>query len=78
MSIENLPVSVMEELELTCGVTLDKLFDPKKRHPYANRATVFLTLHQKGEPRTWDELGKLTLDELFKLMEEENTEDPKE
>jgi hypothetical protein len=78
MSIENLPVSVMEELELTCGVTLDVLFDQKKRHPYSNRATVFLSLHEKGEPRTWESLGKLSLDELFALMEDAGKDDPKE
>lgn len=78
MSIENLPVSVMEELELACGVTLNKLFNEKKRHPYSNRATVFLSLHAKGEPKTWEELGKLTMDELFALLQEANEEDPKE
>jgi hypothetical protein len=78
MAIENLPVSVMEELELTCGVTLDVLFNQKKRHPYANRATVFLSLHEKGEPQTWEALGKLTLDQLFALMGDDGQEDPKE
>jgi hypothetical protein len=78
MSIENLPVSVMEELELACGVSLDKLFDDKKRHPYSNRATVFLSLHQKGEPKSWDELGKLTMDQLFALFTEASQDDPKE
>ena len=78
MAIENLPVSVMEELELACGVPLDKLFDQKKRHPYANRATVFLSLHEKGTPKSWEDLGKLTMDQLFALLEEATQEDPKE
>lgn len=77
MSIENLPVSVMEELELAAGVTLDVLFNQKKRHPYANRASVFLTLHTKGTPMTWEELGKLSLDQLFALLEDQS-DDPKE
>jgi len=78
MAIENLPVSVMEELELACGIPLDKLFDQKKRHPYVNRATVFLSLYEKGIPKTWEELGKLTMDQLFALLEEANQDDPKE
>ena len=78
MSIENLPVTVMEELELACGVTLDVLFDQEKRHPYSNRATVFLNLHEKGKPKSWEELGKLTLDELLAQLEEANEPDPKD
>lgn len=78
MALGDIPISVIEDLEISAGATLDVIFNQKKPHPKAKRVSVFLHLYEKGEKQTWEQLGLLTMDQLAALMVDVEIDNPKD
>lgn len=78
MNFDNIPISIIEEVELKTGFLIEELFEDDNKSPYRKRAMAFLAVHGRGETVSWDELGKKSVSELWELMNGGSDEDPKD
>jgi hypothetical protein len=70
MNFDNIPIEVIEEVEIATGFLIEELFEEKNKSPYKKRAMAYLSARAKGESITWEETGKKTVNELWAMMSE--------
>ena len=78
MDFDNIPISVIEEVELKTGFLIEELFDDENKSPYRKRAMAYLAVISRGDKATWDEIGAKTVNELWELVNGGSEEDPKD
>ncbi len=78
MNFDNIPISIIEEVELKTGFLIEELFEDGNKSPYRKRAMAYLAVFGRGETTTWDEMGKKTVNELWELMNGGSDDDPKD
>jgi hypothetical protein len=78
MDFDNIPISVIEEVELKTGFLIEELFEDNNKSPYRKRAMAYLAVISRGEKASWDEMGTKTVNELWQLMSGGSEEDPKD
>lgn len=76
MNLDNLPIRILEEVELAVGEPIDDLFKPDNKSPYRKRAIAYLTAKSNGVAITWEEMADKTVAELVQIMESVQ-DDPK-
>jgi hypothetical protein len=79
MNFDNIPIEVIEEVEIATGFLMEELFDDKNKSPYKKRAMAYLSARSRGQEITWQETGKKTVNELWQMMSEgADVDDPKD
>jgi hypothetical protein len=79
MNFDNIPIEVIEEVEIATGFLIEELFDDKNKSPYKKRAMAYLSARGRGQEVTWQDMGKKTVNELWQLMSEgADGDDPKD
>jgi hypothetical protein len=78
MNFDNIPIEVIEEVEMKTGFLIEDLFEDTNKSPYRKRAMAYLAAKSRNEEVSWDELGKKTVSELWAIMAVDSDEDPKE
>ena len=78
MNFDNIPISVIEEVELKTGFLIEELFQDDNKSPYRKRAMAYLAVISRGEAASWDEMGNKTVNELWELMKGGSDDDPKD
>jgi len=78
MDFDNIPIEVIEEVELVTGFLIEELFEDDNKSPYRKRAMAYLSAKSRGEAITWEQVGKLTVKELWALMKADDVDDPKD
>lgn len=78
MNFDNIPIEVIEEVEIATGFLIEELFEEKNKSPYRKRAMAFLSARSRGDSITWQEMGKKTVNELWAMMSEGSDDDPKD
>jgi hypothetical protein len=77
MNFDNIPIKVIEEVELATGYLIEDLFKDDNKSPYRKRAIAYLSACSRGDKITWAEMGDKTVSELVALMGDDE-EDPKD
>jgi hypothetical protein len=77
MNFDNIPISVIEEVEIKSGFLIEELFDDSNKSPYRKRAMAYLAVISRGDVATWEDMGNKTVSELWDLMNGGSEEDPK-
>lgn len=77
MNFDNIPIKVIEQVELETGFLIEELFEDKNKSPYRKRAIAYLSACSKGFEITWEQMGDKTVLELSKMIGDE-VDDPKE
>jgi hypothetical protein len=79
MNFDNIPIQVIEEVEIVTGFLIEELFDDKNKSPYKKRAMAYLSARSRGQEITWQDMGKKTVSELWAMMSEgADVDDPKD
>ena len=79
MNFDNIPIEVIEEVELATGFLIEELFEEKNKSPYKKRAMAYLSARSRGQEITWQDTGKKTVNELWQMMSEgADDSDPKD
>ena len=79
MNFDNIPIEVIEEVEIATGFLIEELFQDDNKSPYRKRAMAYLSARAKGQAITWAETGKKTINELWQMMSEgADGDDPKD
>ena len=79
MNFDNIPIEVIEEVEIATGFLIEELFEEKNKSPYKKRAMAYLSARSRGQEITWQDMGKKTVNELWEMMSENSTgDDPKD
>ena len=79
MNFDNIPIEVIEEVEIATGFLIDELFEENNKSPYKKRAMAYLSARSQGKEITWEETGKKTVNELWEIMSAgSNGDDPKD
>ena len=77
MNFDNIPIKVIEQVEIETGFLIEDLFKGDNKSPYRKRAIAYLSARSRGELVTWEEMGDKTVLELSAMMGADE-EDPKE
>ena len=77
MNFDNIPIKVIEQVELETGFLIEDLFKGDNKSPYRKRAIAYLSARSQGLQVTWEEMGDKTVLELTQMMGADE-EDPKE
>ena len=77
MNFDNIPIKVIEQVEIETGFLIEDLFKGDNKSPYRKRAIAYLSARSRGEVVTWEEMGDKTVLELSAMMGADE-EDPKE
>jgi hypothetical protein len=77
MNFDNIPIKVIEQVELETGFLIEDLFKGDNKSPYRKRAIAYLSARSQGVQVTWEEMGDKTVLELTQMMGADE-EDPKE
>lgn len=77
LNFDDLPIRILEEVELATGSTIEELFKDDNKSPYRKRAIAYLSAKSQGNPITWAETGELTVSQLVALMGGD-VDDPKD
>lgn len=78
MNLDNVKISVIEEVELKTGFLIEELFADENKSPYRKRAMAYLSAVSRGENISWDSLANLTVVELLQLMQGDEDLEKKE
>jgi hypothetical protein len=78
MNFDNIPIEVIEEVEIVTGFLIEELFQDENKSPYRKRAMAYLSARSRGEEITWEQMGKKTVNELWAMMSVEVDDDPKD
>jgi hypothetical protein len=78
MNFDNIPIEVIEEVEIATGFLIEELFQDDNKSPYRKRAMAYLSARSRGEAITWQEMGSKTIHELVAYMKVGYDENPKE
>lgn len=78
MNFDELPIEIIEEVELKTGFLIEELFQDDNKSPFRKRAMAYLAAKSRGESVSWDEMGKKTVSELWAIMAVDSDEDPKD
>lgn len=79
MNFDNIPIEVIEEVEIATGFLIEELFEEKNKSPYKKRAMAYLSARSRGQEISWQDMGKKTVNELWEMMSENSTgDDPKD
>lgn len=78
MNFDNIPIEVIEEVEISTGFLIEELFQDDNKSPYRKRAMAYLSARSRGEQITWEQMGKKTVNELWAMMSVEVDDDPKD
>jgi hypothetical protein len=78
MNFDNIPIEVIEEVEIATGFLIEELFQDENKSPYRKRAMAYLSARSRGEEITWEQMGKKTVNELWAMMSVEVDDDPKD
>jgi hypothetical protein len=78
MNFDNIPIEVIEEVEIATGFLIEELFQDDNKSPYRKRAMAYLSARSRGEAITWQEMGSKTIHELVAYMKVGDDENPKE
>ena len=76
MNFDNLPIKVIEQVEIETGFLIEDLFKDDNKSPYRKRAIAYLSARSRGQEVTWEEMGDKTVAELSQMVGEDS-EDPK-
>ena len=76
MNFDNIPIKVIEQVEIETGFLIEDLFKDDNKSPYRKRAIAYLSARSRGQEVTWEEMGDKTVAELSQMVGED-TEDPK-
>jgi hypothetical protein len=77
MNFDNIPIKVIEQVEIETGFLIEDLFKGDNKSPYRKRAIAYLSARSQGVQVTWEEMGDKTVLELTAMMGADE-EDPKE
>lgn len=77
MNFDNIPIKVIEQVEIETGFLIEDLFKGDNKSPYRKRAIAYLSARSRGDVVTWEEMGEKTVLELSAMMGADE-EDPKE
>ena len=77
MNFDNIPIKVIEQVEIETGFLIEDLFKGDNKSPYRKRAIAYLSARSRGELVTWEEMGDKTVLELSAMMGADE-DDPKE
>lgn len=77
MNFDDLPIRVLEEVELATGYLIEELFKDDNKSPYRKRAIAYLSAVSQGKKITWQEMGEKTVSQLVEMMGVDD-EDPKD
>jgi hypothetical protein len=77
MNFDNIPIKVIEQVELETGFLIEDLFKADNKSPFRKRAIAYLSARSQGLQVTWEEMGDKTVLELSQMMGADE-EDPKE
>jgi hypothetical protein len=78
LNFDNIPIEVIEEVEIVTGFLIEELFQDENKSPYRKRAMAYLSARSRGEEITWEQMGKKTVNELWAMMSVEVDDDPKD
>lgn len=76
MNFDNIPIKVIEQVEIETGFIIEDLFKADNKSPFRKRAIAYLSAHSRGEQITWEELGDKTVLQLSQMIGVDD-EDPK-
>ena len=77
MNFDNIPIKVIEQVEIETGFLIEDLFKGDNKSPYRKRAIAYLSARSRGDVVTWEEMGDKTVLELSAMMGADE-DDPKE
>jgi hypothetical protein len=77
MNFDNIPIKVIEQVEIETGFLIEDLFKGDNKSPYRKRAIAYLSARSQGVQVTWEEMGDKTVLELTSMMGADE-DDPKE
>jgi len=77
MNFDNIPIRVIEQVEIETGFLIEDLFKGDNKSPYRKRAIAYLSARSRGDLVTWEEMGDKTVLELSAMMGADE-DDPKE
>ena len=77
MNFDNIPIKVIEQVEIETGFLIEDLFKGDNKSPYRKRAIAYLSARSRGDLVTWEEMGDKTVLELTSMMGADE-DDPKE
>jgi len=77
MNFDNIPIKVIEQVELETGFLIEDLFKGDNKSPYRKRAIAYLSARSQGVQVTWEKIDDKTVLELTQMMGADE-EDPKE
>ena len=77
MNFDNIPIKVIEQVEIETGFLIEDLFKGDNKSPYRKRAIAYLSARSRGDLVTWEEMGDKTVLELSAMMGADE-DDPKE
>lgn len=78
LNFDDLPISVIEEVEIATGYPLEELFEDDNKSPFRKRAMAYLSARSNGVQVTWQEMGEKTVAQLVEFMSGDDDADPKE
>lgn len=77
LNFDDLPIQVIEEVEIATGYPLEELFEDDNKSPYRKRAMAYLSARSNGVEITWEEMGSKTVSQLVEFMGGDD-DDPKD
>lgn len=77
MNFDNLPIKVIEQVEIATGYPLEELFQDDNKSPFRKRAIAYLSALSNGKNFTWEEMGDKTISELAEMMEDVDGDEKK-
>ena len=78
MNFDEIPIEIIEEVELKTGFLIEELFEDDNKSPYRKRAMAYLAAKSRKEDISWDDLAKKSIKELWAIMAVDDNPDPKD